>query len=187
MRTPVQSPVHLKHGVCWAKGARGESTPGWAAVLPRPPGPSRGEREAAGPSGPRPRSDSAPRPPASPTPERVSRLRPTPPDPSYPAASPPRTARGSGAFSRPRLLPASPARATEHVTDGGAGRACACVRTTAVELVQPLVRDGAYPAGGRSSGLLSADDCSGSRRVPQGGDAHSRGWAQCWPLRTGAE
>lgn len=38
----------------------------------------------------------------------------------YASERPPRTARGSRAFSRPRLLPALPARATKHVTDGGA-------------------------------------------------------------------
>lgn len=91
-----------------------------------PPGPSRGEPgRARGCGTPQGRGPVLTQhPPASPTPGGATPLRPTPPtppDPSYPAQSPPRTARSSGAFSRPRLLPASPARTTEHVTGGGGG------------------------------------------------------------------
>lgn len=170
MGTPV--PLKTAGGGSWAKGGSGESTPGRAALLPRrPPGPIRGEREAA--RLPQPHADSARR-----LPDPWARPRPPPPSPSaptglrpalLPSERRPRTARGSGASSRPRLLPASPARATEHVTDGGA---CLRVRTPR----RPSSPGCSLPA--RTGG---AREVCWAARLRQGGDARGHRWTEGWP------
>lgn len=76
MRTSVQLPVHLKR-VSWAKGASRESAPGWAALLPRRQGPAGTNARLRDPSGPRPRTDSAP----ACLPDSQGR-QPAPPDPA---------------------------------------------------------------------------------------------------------
>lgn len=172
---PSGTPVRLKTagGGSWTKGGSGESTPARAAPVPgRPPGPIPGEREAAGLPGPRPRADSARR-----LPDPWARPRPAPPVPSAPTGlrppllpreCPPRTARGSRAFSRPRLLPASPARATEHVTECGA---------------RLRVRTPRRPSSLGCSlqcGREELREC-GAAGVRQGGDAHGHPWTAGWP------